>query len=99
WMVPIYALIQPLYEPLHNNLRNRPLWVRALSYAAGFFLVEYGSGYLIRSATGEAPWDYSDARWNMDGLVRPDYVFFWAAAGVALEPLHDRVTKPPPPRK
>ena len=92
WMLPIYALVQPLYEPLHDALRGRPRWQRAGAYASGFLAVEYASGTLLRRVSGEAPWDYTEARWHVNGLIRPDYAFYWAAAGLALEPLHDRLT-------
>lgn len=92
WMFPIYALILPLYEPLHDAMRDRvSLPVRAGVYGAGFLAVEYASGASIRELTGEAPWDYSYARRHLHGLIRPDYFFYWAAAGIALESLHDRL--------
>ena len=93
WMLPIYALLQPLYEPLHDRLRARPARERAAAYAAGFLTVEYASGRILRSARGQAPWDYSEARWNLDGLVRAEYILLWAAAGLALEPLHDALDR------
>ena len=89
WMLPIYALLLPLYEPLHNRLRERPRAVRAAAYGCGFLAVEYATGSLLRQATGEAPWDYSYARYHVHGLIRPEYFFLWGAAGLALEPLHD----------
>ena len=89
WMFPIYALIQPLYEPLHDALRDRPAYQRAITYSAGFLAIEYSTGWLLRQLRGEAPWDYSESRLNVDGLIRLDYSIFWAAAGLALEPLHD----------
>ncbi len=93
WMLPIYALIQPLYEPLHDATRNRfPAWARALTYGAGFLGVEYATGAFLRRVRGRAPWDYSDARRHIHGLIRPDYLFLWAAAGLALESFHDRLT-------
>ncbi len=92
WMFPIYALIGPLYEPAHNALRDRPLPVRATAYAMGFFAVEYTTGAALRAARGSAPWDYSYARWNVDGLIRPDYFWWWATGGLALERLHDKLT-------
>jgi uncharacterized membrane protein len=58
----------------------------------GFFAVEYLFGRLLRNVVGEAPWDYSRARFNLHGLVRLDYLPLWAGAGLALEPLHDRLT-------
>lgn len=90
WMLPIYALIQPLYESLHNALRDRvPRPGRAAIYGAGFLVVEYTTGAVLRRTRGAAPWDYSYARLNIDGLIRLDYVLLWAAAGLSLEPLHD----------
>jgi uncharacterized membrane protein len=89
WMLPIYGLSQPLYEPVHDALRERPAAQRAAAYCAGFFAVEYASGRLLRATVGEAPWDYSHARLNLHGLIRASYVPVWAAAGLALEPLHD----------
>ena len=89
WMLPVYGLAQPLWEPVHEALRARPLLVRALAYSAGFLVVEYASGRVLRAAVGEAPWDYSHAPLHLHGLIRADYAPVWAAAGLALEPLHD----------
>ena len=88
-MLPIYASIQPLYEPLHDALRDRSRVERAAAYAAGFLAVEYASGAILRASRGSAPWDYAEARFNVNGLVRLDYAAYWAAAGLALESLHD----------
>lgn len=93
WMLPIYALIQPLYEPLHHALRERraPAPARSAVYVVGFMSVEYASGRLLRGLLGQAPWDYTYAKRHIDGLVRPDYFPLWAAAGLGLERLHDRL--------
>jgi hypothetical protein len=92
-MFPIYALILPLYEPLHDRMRERvPVLVRAATYGLGFLAVEYATGAAIRELTGEAPWDYTYAKRHVNGLIRPDYFFLWALAGLLLEPLHDRLT-------
>ena len=91
WMFGIYGLCQPLYEPLHDALRRRnaPLPVRAAAYGVGFLGVEYATGRILRRVLGAAPWDYGYARRHLHGLIRPDYFPIWAAAGIALEPLHD----------
>lgn len=90
WMLPIYGLIQPLYEPLHDAMRDRVPWVvRGAVYGVGFWTVEYSAGRLLRATRGEAPWDYSNECRNLHGLIRYDYFPLWAAAGLALEPLHD----------
>lgn len=96
WMFPIYALILPLYEPIHDTVRDRaPLAGRAAVYGAGFLAVEYATGTILRATRGEAPWDYTYARVHVNGLIRPDYFFLWALAGLLLEPLHDRLTNAP----
>ncbi|HXY17625.1 MAG TPA: hypothetical protein VEH79_05610 [Gaiellaceae bacterium] len=89
WMLPVYALAAPLFEPLHDRLRSSSPLRRACAYAAGFSAVEYASGRALRRVRGAAPWDYSRARLQLDGLVRADYLPVWAAAGLALERLHD----------
>ncbi len=96
WMFPVYGLVQPLFEPAHDAMRDRvPAALRAALYAAGFLAVEYASGRALRRLRGAAPWNYSGARWNVDGLVRMDYGPVWAAAGLALEPVHDLLTGRP----
>jgi hypothetical protein len=96
WSLAIYGLLQPLYEPVHDALRGRaPAPVRGLAYGTGILAVEYASGRVLRRLLGEAPWDYSYARWNVDGLARPDWLPLWAAAGLALERVHDRLASAP----
>jgi uncharacterized membrane protein len=89
WMFPVYGLLAPLYEPLHDAVRDKPAPVRATAYGFGFLAVEYATGQVFRALLGEAPWDYSYAKRHVHGLIRPDYFPLWAAAGLALEPIHD----------
>jgi hypothetical protein len=91
WLLPVYGLAAPLFEPVHNRLRSRRLRIRALAYGIGFPAVEYASGRLLRRLRGAAPWDYSHAQLNYDGLTRADYVPLWALYGLALERVHDRL--------
>src|SRR5215210_4344357 len=90
WMFPVYGLLAPLYEPLHDGIRAW-LWpLRALIYGLGFMAVEYVAGWLLRKFTGSCPWDYTGrARWHLHGLMRWDYGPLWAALGLGLEPVHD----------
>ena len=93
-MLPVYALVCPLFEPVHDGLRGRvSLPVRAATYGAGFQLVEFVSGSVLRRVTGEAPWDYRQARLNIDGLVRLDYLPLWAIVGLGAEQVHDRLMR------
>jgi uncharacterized membrane protein len=89
WMFPVYGLLAPLYEPLHDAVRDKPVPVRAAAYGIGFLAVEYATGRVFRKVLGQAPWDYSYAKRHVHGLIRPDYFPIWAAAGLALEPVHD----------
>ncbi len=92
WMFPVYGLMAPLYEPLHDALRDRGVVLRAAAYGAGFLAIEYTSGVLLRRVLGDAPWDYSYARRHVNGLIRPDYFPLWAGAGLAMERVHDVLT-------
>jgi uncharacterized membrane protein len=96
WMFPIYGLARPLFEPLHDRLEADDVAPvrRALAYGVGFLAVEYATGKILRRLIGEAPWDYSEAAANVDGLVRLDYFPLWAAAGLALERLHESLRDP-----
>jgi uncharacterized membrane protein len=87
--VPVYGLALPLFEPVHDRIRNQPAALRAALYGAGILGVEYTSGRVLRTLLGRAPWDYGDARFAVDRLVRLDYLPLWALYGLALERVHD----------
>jgi uncharacterized membrane protein len=92
WMPPIYALCAVLYEPARDRLRRRPMPQRAAAYAIGIIAVEYVTGRLIRRATGVIPWDYTGhGPLVIRGATRLDYAPLWAAAGLALERVDDRL--------
>ena len=94
WMLPIYGLLGPLYEPLHARLRGRPWPLRALAYAVGFIGVETITGLLLRRLLRRVPWDYTGrSRWQVGGVTRFDYAPLWAGLGLALEPLHDALVR------
>src|SRR5215210_520142 len=89
WMLPIYGLIGPFYEPIHARLRRAPWLLRALVYAGGFISVEAATGSLLARLLGNCPWDYAGkTRWQLGGVTRLDYAPLWALLGLALEPLH-----------
>lgn len=89
-MLPIYALVLPLYEPaLRGALRGRraPRCTAAGSSASSTrrkrSCDERAVGCRGTTAT----------RLNVDGFIRLDYFFVWAAAGIALKPLHDLLVR------
>ena len=94
WMFPIYGLLAPLYEPLHDAIRAWPSPLRGLLYGLGFLAVEYVAGWLLRRLTGACPWDYTGrCRRHLHGLIRLDYGPLWALLGLALEPVHDLLVR------
>jgi uncharacterized membrane protein len=89
WMFPIYGLIAPLYEPVHNAIRHWPLLGRAVIWSLGFTLVELVTGWLLAYIIGRCPWDYTHKRWAINPYIRWDFFPVWAAVGLLLEPVHD----------
>ena len=92
WMFPIYGLVAPLYEPLHDALRDAGvhLLLRGAAYALGIMAIETLTGWLLQRLTGKIPWDYrGKTRWQWRGYTRFDYFPLWFLVGLALEPLHD----------
>jgi uncharacterized membrane protein len=91
WMFPIYGLLAPLYEPLHDLIRSAPLLGRAVVWSLGFTAVEYATGRAIERVSGRCPWDYVAAgqRFAINAYIRWDYFVVWALVGLALEPAHD----------
>jgi hypothetical protein len=87
--VLVYGLAQPIFEPMHDRVRHRPLVTRAALYGLGILGIEYASGSLLRRVVDRAPWSYEGARFGVHGLVRLDYFPLWAAYGLGLEKLHD----------
>ena len=94
WMFPIYGLLAPLYEPLHDAIRAWPWPLRGLLYGLGYLAVEYAAGWLLRRLTGACPWDYTGrGRRQLHGLIRLDYGPLWALLGLVLEPVHDLLVR------
>jgi uncharacterized membrane protein len=95
WMFPIYGLAAFLFEPMHDAMRSRPFWERAVVYSAGIMGVEYLSGTALKKVVGVVPWDYSGhGRFVLPGgATRLDYAPVWAVAGLGLERLHDAMDR------
>ncbi|HHW08727.1 MAG TPA: hypothetical protein GXX29_01990 [Firmicutes bacterium] len=88
WMFPIYGLAGLLFEPLHWRISDLAWPIRGLIWMSAIFAVEYTSGWLIRTATGQCPWDYSGVRLEVDGLIRLDYAPLWFTVGLLFELVH-----------
>ena len=89
WMFPIYgmaAVIPPVYKHIHKL----PAIFRGSIYSAGIFICEYLTGTFLKKK-GICPWDYSNAKTNINGVIRLDYAPLWMMAGL----LFERVTTVP----
>lgn len=94
WMFPIYALAYPLLDALWPVVGDLPWPVRAGLYVVAFFAVEYTSGWVLRRALGQCPWEegYRAARWGVHGLIRLDYAPAWFAVSLLFERLYLSLT-------
>lgn len=88
WMFPIYGLAI-LFEPVHDAIRPMTVWVRGTIWMLLCFAMEYISGWILRDIIGTVPWDYSQAFFNIHGLIRLDYAPAWFVAGLLFEKIHD----------
>ncbi len=83
WMFPIYGMAACI-GPVYRKIRRFPALLRGALYSVGIFSFEYLSGSFLKKHA-LCPWDYSDAKANIDGLIRLDYAPFWMAAGLLFE--------------
>ncbi len=82
-MFPIYGMASVI-RPASRILKNRHFMFRGTVYAFGIFIMEYVTGSFLKRK-GMCPWDYSDSRYNVNGLIRLDYAPAWFGAGLLFE--------------
>ena len=83
WMFPIYGMASMIGEA-YPLLKKFPPLFRGGIYGAGILSFEYFSGSLLKKHK-LCPWDYSNARLNINGLIRLDYFPLWMGAGLIFE--------------
>lgn len=84
-MFPIYGLAA-FIKPISSFLKGSSFIVRGTIYTIGIYFVEYTSGTLLK-AFGICPWNYENAKYNLNGLIRLDYAPAWFTAGLLFEKL------------
>ena len=77
-MFPIYGLASVI-KPI-----SLKLIIRGLVYSIGIFMVELITGSILKK-TNNCPWDYSDKKYNINGVIRIDYAPLWCIVGVIFE--------------
>lgn len=85
WMFPIYGMAA-FISPVYKKIKHVPRVFRGMLYSTGFFACEYASGALLKKH-GMCPWDYSKAKYNINGLIRLDFAPLWFATGLLYEEL------------
>ncbi len=83
WMFPIYGMASLIY-PVYQVIKGLPTMLRGIIYSVGFFGFEYISSSMLKKR-GVCPWDYSDAKTNIKGIIRLDYAPIWMIAGLIFE--------------
>lgn len=85
WMFPIYgmaAVIKPLSCKLKKH--NKKTLERGLIYTGGIYAAEFMTGTMLKKKN-RCPWDYSKAKYNVNGVIRWDYAPLWFVVGLVYE--------------
>ena len=84
-MFPIYGLASVI-KPISLKLKKMkmPTIIRGIVYSIGIFMVELITGSILKK-TNNCPWDYSDKKYNTNGVIRIDYAPLWCIVGVIFE--------------
>ena len=81
-MFPIYGLASVISLKLKKM--KMPTIIRGIVYSIGIFMVELITGSILKK-TNNCPWDYSDKKYNINGVIRIDYAPLWCIVGVIFE--------------
>lgn len=85
WMFPIYGMAS-FFVPIYRFIKNANIVVRGFVYMLSIFTAEYITGYILKKRN-MCPWDYSKAKYNINGLIRLDYAPLWFLVGLVFEKL------------
>ena len=83
WMFFIYGMVAFL-EPVFRMIGDMPLVLRGLVYAILIFAGEFASGSILKRME-VCPWDYSNKRYHIKGLICIEYLPAWVVAGLVFE--------------
>ena len=87
-MFPIYGMAA-FIEPISRKLKSQNAFVRGGVYSFLIITFELLSGELLKKFKA-CPWDYSDRRFNLDGVIRFDYLPVWFVVGLLYEKMLNR---------
>ena len=94
WMFPIYGLGLLGFEHVHDLLRTAPWGLRGTAYVVALYALEFASGAALVTLTGGHVWRWN-GRGSLGGHIHLAMAPLWFMATLALEPLHDTLTRTP----
>ena len=83
WMFPIYGMAALIY-PISKKLRAQCIFLRGSIYSILIITTELLTGEFLKKFKA-CPWDYSKSRFNVDGVIRFDYLPMWFLVGLLYE--------------
>ena len=89
WMFFVYGS-GAFFLPVVHFLLPFPIFVRGLIYTLLIFMAEFAAGFAMRQIDA-CPWDYSEAKLNVMGIIRFDYAPLWFIVGLLFEFTHLRL--------
>lgn len=89
-MFPIYGSAV-FMEPCFLQLNSENMFLRGSIYMSLIFAAEYFSGIFL-NIFNICPWSYSDALYNIRGVIRLDFMPLWFSVGLFYEKLYKILT-------
>ncbi len=86
WMFPIYGMVL-MFEPVCEVLKDKPILLRGGVYVCCIYAAEFTTGFILKKLKA-CPWDYSNSKYHIKGLIRLDYAPAWFAAGLVFEHIY-----------
>ena len=73
------------FTTIVSFLAGLPLVVRGGIYMLCIYMAEYASGWGLQRIAGVCPWNYSQSKYHINGLIRLDYAPVWFGVGLFLK--------------
>lgn len=84
-MFPIYGMMAFL-KPVAKVMKDKNIFIRGGIYALCIYMGEFFTGSILKKRN-MCPWDYSDSKYNIKGIIRLDFLPAWFGAGLLFERL------------
>ena len=85
WMFPIYGMAASI-GVIAPKIAHWSTLRRSLLYGTSIMTTEYITGSLL-TRFDVCPWSYKDCKYNINGLVRLDFMPLWMITGLLYEKL------------